>query len=372
MAEKTGYEIDLLPVGNGDRSGDAIAIRYGTSGNYKVLVYDGGSLESGQKLVDHIKKYYGTTFVDYVVNSHPDTDHSSGLSVVLEQLDVGELWMHQPWNYSSTILDYFKDGRITDKSLAERLKNKMAAAYKLELLAEEKNIPVYEPFTGARIGDFVVLSPDSEWYIHELIADFAKSPDKNTGEGRALLGFRDFMAKSVMEAARKAIDWVAEKWDKESLREDVSTSAENESSVILYGNIDGRGILMTGDAGVRALAATADIAEYNNISLPDILKFIQVPHHGSRNNVSTSVLDRIVGVRKVTNDGKTTKSVFVSAGEESKTHPRNMVVNAFTRRGAKVFVTKGQAKRHHHNMPEREGWTTATTLPFYEQVESWE
>ncbi len=29
-----GYEIDFLPVGNGERSGDAIAIRLGTSINY--------------------------------------------------------------------------------------------------------------------------------------------------------------------------------------------------------------------------------------------------------------------------------------------------------------------------------------------------
>ena len=109
MSDAIGFEIDFLPVGNGERSGDAIAIRYGSPGDYKVLVYDGGTKESGQALVDHIKKYYGTTRVDYVVNSHPDSDHASGLSVVLEQLEIGELWMHQPWKYSSVILDYFKD-----------------------------------------------------------------------------------------------------------------------------------------------------------------------------------------------------------------------------------------------------------------------
>ncbi len=38
-----GYEIDFLPVGNSERSGDAIAVRYGTPGNYKVMVYDGGT-----------------------------------------------------------------------------------------------------------------------------------------------------------------------------------------------------------------------------------------------------------------------------------------------------------------------------------------
>lgn len=45
MAEtKIGYEIDFLPVGNGSRNGDAIAVRFGISGNYKVMVFDGVTL----------------------------------------------------------------------------------------------------------------------------------------------------------------------------------------------------------------------------------------------------------------------------------------------------------------------------------------
>jgi len=47
----------------------------------RCLCVDGGTKESDQALVDHIKKYYGTSCVDYVVNSHPDADHASGLSV---------------------------------------------------------------------------------------------------------------------------------------------------------------------------------------------------------------------------------------------------------------------------------------------------
>jgi beta-lactamase superfamily II metal-dependent hydrolase len=77
-----GYEIDFLPVGSGERSGDAICVRYGTPGYYKVMVYDGGTKESGEALVKHIREHYGTHHVDYVVCSHPDADHAFGLSVV--------------------------------------------------------------------------------------------------------------------------------------------------------------------------------------------------------------------------------------------------------------------------------------------------
>ena len=77
------FEIDFLPVGNGESSGDAIAVRWGTPSGYQILVYDGGTRESGAALVDHVQQYYGTRRVDHVVSSHPDGDHASGLSVVL-------------------------------------------------------------------------------------------------------------------------------------------------------------------------------------------------------------------------------------------------------------------------------------------------
>ncbi len=181
MTEKISYEIDFRAVGEGDRSGDAIAVRWGTPGNFKILVYDGGTKKSGQELADYIKIHFQTNYVDYVVNSHPDSDHASGLSVILEELTVGELWMHQPWKYSASIRDYFHDQRITDESLARRLQGRMAAAYELENIAEEKNIPIFEPFQGSKIGDFVVLAPEEEHYVHQLIPRFEKSPDLKEG-----------------------------------------------------------------------------------------------------------------------------------------------------------------------------------------------
>lgn len=65
-----GYEVDFIHVGTGEKNGDAIAVRYGEPNAYKVIVYDGGTKASGEALVEHIEKVYGTTHVDYVVNSH--------------------------------------------------------------------------------------------------------------------------------------------------------------------------------------------------------------------------------------------------------------------------------------------------------------
>lgn len=361
------YEIDFLPVGNGKCSGDAICIRYGTPGNYKVMVYDGGTKESGEKLVEHIKLHYGTSHVDYVVCSHPDADHASGLSVVLENLSVGELWMHRPWEYSEDIRHYLKDGRITDESLAARLQIKMAAAYALEELALEKGIPVHEPFKGSQIGAFHVMSPDSGWYVHTLIPDFAKSPEKKLASN-----INESLFTSMFASVKNVVAGIAESWGFETLREDVSTSAENESSVVLYGVIAEKGILLTGDAGVQALSSTASYAESYGVSIPNNLRFAQVPHHGSRNNVSPSVLDRLIGPKTYSPVSDARLMAFVSAAKDSEMHPRKMVVNGFLRRGASVMATKGQSIYHYHNMGARNGWETLTSLPFSGEVESWD
>lgn len=354
-----GYEIDFLPVGNGDKSGDAIVVRYGKPGCYKVMVVDGGTKESGENLVDHIKKYYQTTHVDYLVNTHPDADHASGLEVVLEQLSVGEVWIHRPWEYAEEIRHWFQDGRITNQSLANRLRDLLSHAYRLEELSEYKGIPIYEPFAGSRIGAFYVLSPTRDWYL-DLIPQFNKTPEVK-------YGLADVMKRYGIRTLEKVASWVDEYWDIETLTEDGETSYENESSVILYGNIAGRGILLTGDAGIQAMEKAAEYVTALGFDLKSS-RFIQVPHHGSRRNVSPSILNRILGP-KVDCDTVPTKTAFVSASQTSETHPRKVVTNAFIRRGVKVHQTKGQAKRHSHNMPERDGWSASIPVPFYRQVE---
>lgn len=350
-----GYEIDFIPVGNGDKSGDAIAIRYGSEGNFRVIVIDGGTKESGGALVNHIRQYYKTDFVDYVVNTHPDGDHTSGLSVVLEELQVGELWIHRPWKYSAKIKDLFKDGRITSNSLSERLKDDLISAYVLEEIAERKNITIKEPFAGSQIGDFIVLSPSRKWYL-ELVPHFDKTPEAKVPE-----------QSLTSRAFQKLASWIDEEWDIETLSESGDTSAENESSVILYGNIGNKGILLTGDAGIMALTNAADYADSIDIDLI-ACSFVQIPHHGSRHNVSPSVLNRIVGTKKEKGT-EPIKTAFVSVSENSTKHPRKVVINAFLRRGAKVIATQGIIKCNYYNFPSRPGWSTAVPLPFCYQVE---
>ena len=343
-----GIELDFLQVGDGERSGDAIALRYGNPlTGHEVMIVDGGNKASGEALVRHVTGTYGTRTVQHVVNTHPDGDHSSGLTEVLENLDVKNLWMHQPWAYAAGLLGKFRDPRFTATGLETRLQEALDAAHELEKLALAKKIPIHEPFQGSGIiGPFSVLSPEKNWYLNDLVPNFVRTPAAKQPFPR----LRSYLSE--------AASWVAETLNIETLDESGETSAQNESSVVLYGNFGGHGLLLTGDSGRIGLTRFILYAQALGISLKG-LNCAQVPHHGSRRNVSPSVLNSI-----------TCQFAIVSVAPKSTTHPRRKVTNAFKRRGARIFKTDGVTLSHAINCPQRSGLRPATEIPFYDRVEA--
>lgn len=341
-------EIDFLPVGDGESSGDAIAFRYGDFnelGRQHVIVIDGGTAESGKQMVNHLKKYYGS-FIDLAILTHPDEDHSSGLREILNGIDVGELWMHKPWDHSEEINNLFADGRITDDSLSERLKDAYNLAYEIEQIANSKDIPIREPFAGRTFhnGVLTIMGPTEDYYEY-LIPHFTKSPEPKS------------QLQKVFTGVKAAISWVKETIDIETLSEDGETSAENNSSVITLLDLDTKKYLFTGDAGIEAMN---NIIKYSDIAVIDLsnIELMQAPHHGSHRNVSPNILDSIK-----------CKTAYVSASKNAPKHPSKKVVNAFIRRDSVVYSTEGNIICHRENCPQREGYSSANPLPFYEQVE---
>lgn len=177
--------------------------------------------------------------------------------------------------------------------------------------------------------------------------------------------FRQF-GKSM----RDIVFALIEKWSEEMLREDVSTAAENEMSVIICGDMDEEQFLLTGDAGIRALNIAMDYSENIGNTIKENVKIYQIPHHGGRHNLSPSLMNNLIGeiVEENQHIGKT---ALVSAAKDSD-HPLKMVTNAFIRRGVKVYQTNGKSLRHHRNMSDREGWSSAEKIEFSNWVEEWE
>ena len=367
-----GYEVDFLAVGDESKSGDAIALRfgnlYGERAEQAIIVIDGGFIDDGQKLIDLIKKYYGTDIIDLVIATHPHGDHTAGLETILNKMQVNEFWMHKPWDESHTnnISRWFTDGRVTDNSIREALRESLDTARELEKIAIQKGIPIIEPFVGV-YKDFGfsridIAGPTLEYY-ESLLPDFAGTPESKAYESggvleRALAGVTEFVKKIV------------ESWGIETLDDSGETSAENNSGAITLLRVDKKTLLFTGDAGIPALTHAADLLEGSEITSENY-SFIQVPHHGSKRNVGPTILNRLVGP-KLSEEQKDTKkmSAFCSCAVKGEPkHPAKKVANAFKRRGAPVIITQGSGKHHFNDAPDREGWITVAPLPFYEEVE---
>jgi beta-lactamase superfamily II metal-dependent hydrolase len=157
----------------------------------------------------------------------------------------------------------------------------------------------------------------------------------------------------------------------ELLRDGGVTAAENETSVVLWGDFGSSKVLLTADAGVNALWWACECAAKKGIDAKTA-QLIQVPHHGSRRNVSPGILDRLLGPKLVFGSGGTRKAI-VSAPKDDENHPRKMVLNAFLRRGTPVHSTQGTKFRFHSGtMPARPGEVEAKPFGFFSKVEAYD
>ncbi|MCK4820655.1 MBL fold metallo-hydrolase [bacterium] len=350
------FEVDFLNVGNGE-SGDSIPIRYSIANNIRIHVVDGGFQETGEKLVEHINKYYDSpTHIDAVIVTHPDGDHAGGLRTLFENFEINELWMLRPWSYADELIDRFS--RFTSvENLKKRFKELYPNIAKLEELAEENDVSIFEPFQGNQIGDFSVLAPSKDRYL-DLIVESEKTPEATKAEQESLLEVAGRLFK-------KAVEFIRSAWGEEVFPEE-DTSPENNMSVVQFANLCGENILLTGDAGRATLSEAIEYAPAVGLILPGIDR-VQVPHHGSRHNVSTELLDDLLGPKLDTLQENFTS--IISAAKEDKNHPRKAVIRAFMHRGGKVITTEDSNIRAGHNAPPREGWTSVESVPYPEEQE---
>ena len=351
-----GFEIDFLPVGESACSGESICIRYGSAATgYHIHVVDGGYASTTETIIQHLANHYNQPKrIENVVLTHADGDHAPGLIGILETYEIGALWMNRPWLYAAEILHNFHCNWSL-QGLIDHLRSEYSTLVTLEDIAIKKGIPIYSPLQGAQIGPFVVLAPSRARYVG-IIPELDKSP----------LVYNKTAMDWFTETVKKAVALVKETWTGETLSDTPEpTSASNESSVVHAARIDGQAIVLTGDVGPAGLTEAADYAAQYGIFQP---AFIQVPHHGSRRNVTPTTLNRWLGT-PVADSNTKRGTAFCSAAKADPNHPRKKVLNAFLRRGYPVHTTNGITKNYHHNFPGREGWTSSVPEPFSTDVE---
>ena len=77
--------VHYLDVGQGD----SILIQFPEN---RVALIDGGTRESGQKVVNYIKNL-GIEKIDYLIATHPHEDHIGGLPEVVRNFEIGKVYM---------------------------------------------------------------------------------------------------------------------------------------------------------------------------------------------------------------------------------------------------------------------------------------
>ena len=363
------YEVDFLPVGKGEKSGDAIAMRFGDLSRpdgQAVIVIDGGfGQETGKQLVDFIRGHYGVNGVSLVVSTHPDLDHIGGLETVLDEFGnkVGLLAMHLPWKHNQDVFNMINDDRATPASVRKNLRDSLKAAVSLEKKAQALGVPIEEPFMGKEWhwpnGVVRVVGPAMNFY-KSLLLNFDGMPKYSGNVSHSSTGFdRPLLYIPTHD-----------KWEPgfPSLSDSSQTSAKNNSSVILQVTVENRRLLFTGDAGTRALkeAATYLVASGAD-SAP--LRMIQIPHHGSRSNVGPYVLDDIVGpVMPLNYQKEDVRAVVSCAPDGFPEHPHDRVLNEFTKRGVRCFKTCGTYFFHSFCANNRAGYRHIAPHQFREKV----
>ena len=254
---------------------------------------------------------------------------------------------------------------MTDASIGRRLRESLNSAAELATKATRHGIHVVEPFAGMSLhdqGEFYVLGPTRAYY-ESLIPEFDGMPTVKVSLNTLLTGAGRSIAR-VLRRFRSI-------WGVDALDDEDTTSAKNNSSAITLLAVDGHQLLFTADAGISALGQAADrLDEMMGFGgFGANLRFIQIPHHGSRRNVGPAILNRLVGDPVAEGQKRNVSAVASTAKNGEPKHPRKAVMNAFTHRGAKAMATRGNTICHFHEAPARGGWTPVVPEEYHWEYE---
>ena len=105
--------IDFIDVGQAD----SILVR----NQDKVMLIDAGTNEAGETVVNYLKNL-GITKIDYLIGTHPHEDHIGGLDDVINNFDIGQIYMPKIETTTKTFEDVLD--AIENKNLTITASNK--------------------------------------------------------------------------------------------------------------------------------------------------------------------------------------------------------------------------------------------------------
>jgi beta-lactamase superfamily II metal-dependent hydrolase len=338
------YEIEMLDV----KSADAFIIHIVDENDADhIILVDAGNYNDGQKIIDHLRKYYISPRIDLAIVTHPDDDHYGGFFYLLEKIknnikdkiEIVQFWIHDPGQHISVEDLKYKWKNDNAKTEARSVLN--LNGENLLQIVDDLGIARLEPF--ARYEDdtifghpdfmIVALGPTEDYY-KSLVPNFRNSlkpkydSEESDEDSTVTLKEGKIYSKTLDEAG-----------------DDPST--HNQSSLIFaFLPTNEKKYLFMGDAGE---AAFTNIPKEFQDYIRNV-QWLKVPHHGSKYNMSNDMINTIKP-----------KVAYITTEKIGK-YLSQSVVNALKKADCSVYSTHKNGSMLHNNIVSRDGYSNAEKL----------
>lgn len=329
------YEYEVLKVGDAD----AILIRHYINGEPFIILIDAGNASDAAIIKKHLENYYDSNYIDLAICTHPDSDHKDGFFDLLQDDDIKieRFWLTDPAQYlDANDIKRYRNEENATKAVRKIWQKSTDPNLNLIDLALSKCTTVESVTDGVEhpILPISIVGPSDEYY-----AEVVKIMVVNYG------------IKTYEDSSKEAYD-DAFKIDEDDIKSVIDSEEDlspyNASSlIILYEPGDGKRLLFAGDANTTSLQMMLN--KYKWLRNVDFLK---VPHHGSRRNLNTSIIEEL-----------SPKSSSISAAGNKK-HPSGRLVYWLAKYGDVYSTHICNSYMHYQSatMPKRKGTVNLTPL----------
>ena len=294
--------------------GDAIILMLQKGTEKALILIDGGYKKHYHKLKKRLKQVlpHFNNKIDLVVCTHYDNDHLGGVEKVIDDYHniIEEIWIHKIYDTLDEQIDFMDkklkllEGHYSELNRMNQLVGTDASSGEMvmegykDLLRVIRKIvsfnlesKVVEATRGQVLQgfeEFKVMGPTPDYYNKHL-SDLKKEGIKEDMQHSVL------EKQSLLESAsehseakkmKKLTDLInpCSKLEKSSVAKRVS--ATNMVSIVTLLNANNKKYLFTGDAGIESFQEE-DLLDQDLKNID----WLDLPHHGSKNNTSKIMLD---------------------------------------------------------------------------------
>ena len=276
--------------------GDALLVHWGEGPDQRRMLVDAGLVKSSPAVIERVREVGG---VDLLVLTHVDGDHIGGVIELLEQPDATEL---VPAIWFNAYAHLVRAADLLGPVQAERLTEQLAFLGEGEVAWNDgwphppdqsrgrtggpvmrTGAPVSVELPGRATATLLSPTPTELAELEPKWAPAVRTAGLVSGESR--VEEPEVRRRADMLGTRPTLEELADR------RTGVDHSEANGSSIAFVFEHEGTRILLAGDAhpgvleeGLRALSP--DDGPYR-------LDAFKVPHHGSKKNVTASLVEAV-------------------------------------------------------------------------------